>query len=499
LSDSSLSSSELLLSNLSDHQVIRIEGSVQWMEYLTDQVKQAQPDTFEVNGSLALDLLQSNLAEFLQVEAGASFIQQELKRWLQQGRRLHIIVNSDDVCTEALTYLLGLPSICDETGPAVTIILLSTPEIVSALKSSSLLASKLDGYYQEEVDSNPVASGGNKPLMAVGALAVVCLSATGWYWFDAQKDSSAPAELANGTGDLSPKVDKEAIARSSQSEEAAITKNQPDTQTTKPVALEEEAELAAELGANKVEAATTIVKSSEPVVVDKKLNPELVASLTATVEKARQKRETTSLSTIEQAKKTKAQPPAMVVESVKAVDVVKVAATESKNVTLPQSAVTAIQPKVDSSLSSSEAQVQAPAEPVTEFAVKPGPKENNEKAVREVFTTWRTAWEQQNWDDYINSYLQNTTLYGVKMSLEEWREFRKDRLLSPQWIKLEIKSPKYTRLNSHWYRVEFYQRFEKPGYADETNKRLELTLTSAGWKIASEAANGTVVLKRPKS
>ena len=61
MGDSSLSSSELLLSNLSDHQVIRIEGSVQWMGSLTDQVKQVQPYTFEIKGSLALEVLQNNL------------------------------------------------------------------------------------------------------------------------------------------------------------------------------------------------------------------------------------------------------------------------------------------------------------------------------------------------------------------------------------------------------------------------------------------------------
>lgn len=466
------------------------------MDYLIDQVKKTQPDTFEVKGSLTLDVLQSNLAEFLQVEAGASFIQQELKRWLLQQRRLHIVVDSDDVSTEALTYLLGLPSICDETGPAVTIILLSTPEIVSALKSSSLLASKLDGYYQEEVDSSSVSASGNKPLIAIGALTVICLGAGGWYWSDSQKDSSAPVALVNSKEDSSLKDNNAAITRSSQSEEAAVAEKPLDTKTTKPVTLEEKAELVAELSANKPELA--VVKSPEPVVVDKKLNPELVASLTATVEKAKQKRDKTSQSSIEQVKKVQVQEPTKVVESVTVADIAKVSAAEPKKVTQSKSAATVVQSKVGSSLPSSEVQVQAQAEQVTEFAVRPGPKENNEKAVREVFTTWHTAWEQQNWDDYINSYLQNTTLYGVKMSLEEWRAFRKDRLLSPEWIKLEIRAPKYTRLNSHWYRVEFYQRFEKPGYADETNKRLELTLTSAGWKIASEAANGTVVLKRPK-
>ena len=496
MGDSSLSSSELLLSNLSDHQVIRIEGSVQWMEYLIDQVKQTQPDTFEVNGTLALDNLQKGLAEFLQVEAGASFIQQELKRWLQQGRRLHIIVNSDDVCTEALTYLLGLPSICDETGPAVTIILLSTPEIVSALKSSSLLASKLDGYYQEEIAASPVSAGGNKPLVAIGALAVVCLSAGGWYWSDSQQDSLAPAAVTKSTEKLSPNIVEATIAGSSQSKEVSIVENPQDTKIAKPAIPEAKTKLAEELSVNKVKTAPAVAKPPEPVVVEKALNPELVASLTATVEQAKQKRDKTPQSSTEQVKKAQVQESAKVIRSVKAVDTVKVAAAEPKKVTLPKSTIAAVQPKDVLPIPSAEAQPQT--KPVTEFVVKPGPKENNEKAVREVFATWHTAWEQQHWDNYINSYLQNTTLYGVQMSLEEWRAFRKNRLLSPDWIKLEIKSPKFTRLNSHWYRVEFYQRFEKPGYADETTKRLELTLTSAGWKIASEAANGTVVLKRPK-
>ncbi|WP_415883732.1 hypothetical protein ACMXYX_04070 [Neptuniibacter sp. QD72_48] len=484
MSDSSLSSSELLLSNLSDHQVIRIEGSVQWMEYLTDQVKQTQPDTFEIKGSLALDVVQNNLAEFLQVESGASFVQQELKRWLQQGRRLQIIVNSDDVCTDALTYLLGLPSICDETGPAVTIILLSTPELISALKSSSLLASKLDGYYQEDVNSDSVSVGSNKPLIAVGALVVVCLSTGGWYWFGSQKSVKAHELVVANSDDSSQKVGEAKVRQLAQNEQTVVDSNLKADKQIKLAVTEVMLDVAVEEKTPiKVE---SVVKPSEPIEVPKKLNPELVASLTATVEKAKQKRDKTSQNSVNTVAGFKER------EAVKINEPIKVAKAGSRELAASEPSNTLAQLQTSSTIES-----QRPAESASEFVVKPGPKENNEKAVREVFTTWHTAWEKQNWDDYINSYLQNTTLYGVKMSLEEWRAFRKDRLLSPKWIKLEIQAPKYTRLNSHWYRIEFYQRFEKPGYADETNKRLELTLTSDGWKIASEAANGTVVLKRP--
>ncbi|WP_415902992.1 hypothetical protein ACMXYR_03920 [Neptuniibacter sp. QD29_5] len=487
MNDSSLSSAELLLINLSDHQVIRIEGSAQWMKYLTGQVKQTQPDTFEIKGSLALDVVQDNLAKFLQVEAGASFVQQELERWLQQERRLHVIVNSDDVCLEALTYLLSLPSICNETGPAVTVILLSTTDMVSALKSSTLLASKLDGYYQEDVDLGSVSASSNKALITFGVLAFVCLTAGGWYWFNANQDFTDPKFAVANVAELSQNVDDTKAVQPTQNTQVVVASSPHDYKQTQLVITEEN------VGATAVDPSVItvepelVVKSPESDVIPKKLNPELVASLTATVEKAKQKRDKTSQILVNTTAKVKTQ------ESVKVDELVKVAKAEPKEVATSEQLNILAQTKIASPITKN----QRTAESVTELPVKPGPKENNEKAVREVFTTWHTAWEQQNWDDYINSYLQNSTLYGVKMSLEEWRAFRKDRLLSPEWIKLEIKFPKFTRLNSHWYRVEFYQRFEKPGYADETKKRLEFMLTSAGWKIASEATNGTVVLKRP--
>jgi hypothetical protein len=120
---------------------------------------------------------------------------------------------------------------------------------------------------------------------------------------------------------------------------------------------------------------------------------------------------------------------------------------------------------------------------------------NNAASVQQLITDWQDAWRKQDWPRYINAYIDERP-HGVKMSLEEWRAFRKQRLLSPPWIKLEFGDVRLTRLNSHWFRAEFYQRFEKPNYADETTKRLELMLTASGWKIASENPIGTVVLKR---
>ena len=50
MTDSGMSSAELLLSNLNDHQVIRIEGRVAWMNSLVGLIKEDQPEHIGVYG-----------------------------------------------------------------------------------------------------------------------------------------------------------------------------------------------------------------------------------------------------------------------------------------------------------------------------------------------------------------------------------------------------------------------------------------------------------------
>lgn len=465
MSISDITSSELLLGNLADHQVIRIDGSAQWMREMTDQVKQFQPDYVEFEGSVELNSIQEKLAFYLSVENDASFIQQALKRRLEENRKLIVIVNADTVETEGLTYLLGLPSICNETGSVVTVILLSTSSLVSALKSSTNLAGKLDGYYQEEKE-NVVAVGGTKSAALIIPV-ILLITIAGGYLFYSSSAPETESSVATRTGipakELMPEPDereKPSIPPSIVSEKALA---EPEKLTT---------------------------KVNEKTVPDN-INRTLMNDLAQTVEQAKEKRDGRTknlVADVEKNKESESQERSEMTakqtriseeEKVRhdrnghsdSLKVVNVREGEKvvDNVVVRDEGTTVIYPSV------------------THL--------NNEAEVRKVIKRWSQSWEEQNWEGYINSYLQNTTLYGVKTSLEEWREFRKKRLLSPAWIKLELGTPSYTRLNTHWYRVEFYQRFEKPGYADETTKRLELTLTSSGWKIASEAANGTIRLK----
>lgn len=479
MTDSGMSSAELLLSNLNDHQVIRIEGRVAWMNGLVGLIKEDQPEHIEFTGELALQNLQAELADYLSVESGASFIQQALKTRLAAGSKLLLIVNSEEVDTQALTYLLGLPSICDEQGSAVTVLLLSTPDLLSALKSTPSLAAKLDGYYQEDKDD--VATAGlnfNKTAVAA-AVSLLVIAVGGWYLVQQPSidiDSSSP-NLVN--------------TDSSSKESASVAQNgtkepQKELLSQKEIVSESIAGEDVESTTGTVEPPSVSVESKlEPVVVlgqdvstvEEKMDTNLAVDLAATIEQAKAKNS----------------------GETKALTVTAVEANTSKTnvITEPSSKniQTALRDKPTAEMPKIKTEETVP--PVLFQPVKSVASLNNEAEVRKVVDRWGKAWEAQDWDSYISSYVQNTNLYGVKMSIEEWRAFRKKRLLTPEWIELELGKPQYTRLNTHWYRVEFYQRFEKPGYADETTKRLELTLTSYGWKIASEAADGTIVLKRP--
>ncbi|MAY41401.1 MULTISPECIES: hypothetical protein [unclassified Neptuniibacter] len=477
MTDSGMSSAELLLSNLNDHQVIRIEGRVAWMTSLVGLIKEDQPDHIEFTGELTLQGLQAELADYLSVEPGASFIQQALKLRLAAGNKLLLIVNSEEVDTQALTYLLGLPSICDEEGSAVTVLLLSTPDLLSALKSTPSLAAKLDGYYQEDKDD--VATTGlniNKTAVAA-AVSLLVIGIGGWYM---TQQSSI---------DIDPPSPNLVNTDSSSKESASVAQNSVKEPQKE---LLSQQEIASEsIAGGVVESTTGTVESPsvesklEPVAVtvheastvEGKVDANLAADLAATIEQAKAKKS--------------GEAKILTVTAVEANTRKTNVSTEpsSKNIeTALRDNPTPEMPKI---------RTEEAVPPMVFKPVKSVASLNNEAEVRKVVDNWGKAWKSQDWESYIGSYVQHTNLYGVKMSIEEWRAFRKKRLLTPEWIKLELGKPKYTRLNTHWYRVEFYQRFEKPGYADETTKRLELTLTSYGWKIASEAADGTIVLKRP--
>ncbi|MDO6512704.1 hypothetical protein [Neptuniibacter sp. 2_MG-2023] len=468
-----MNASELLLQNIDQHQVVRIEGSEIWINKLLAQTQQHYPDHFQCEGKLELLSLQAALASYLSVEQSASLILQALKKRLSMGRKLLITINCESVDVQALTYLLSLPSICDEQGTAVVVLLVSTPALVSALKVNPSLAAKLDGFYQDGFNANRPSASFAKNILWVGFVAVIGLGLWRWYsgFIDLAPEDKVSATIDEVVKDSMVPLTVELL------DDAEVAKSEVVEQVpepiTPPIELNNEAVISESTRApQNIDHAGSVAQS--PMM----LNPALVADLSVVVEEAksslqRDKSELTQRYMVA----NNADLPPNHRGGPDGRDVLKV--------------ISATPGKV---LNHSLLEGATSKQQVTSVAAL-----NNEDEVRKVFEIWHQAWQSQNWDAYIGSYIQDASLYGVDMPVEEWRRFRKERLLSPEWIKLELGTPTFTRLNTHWYRIEFYQRFEKPGYADETTKRLELELTTEGWRIASEATDGTVVLKRPGS
>ena len=577
MSDTSLSSADMLICNLPDHQVIRIEGRNAWMNRISERLVASYPDSLVLDQAVSLASAQQALAKLLNVINDAAFIQQALKAWLDQERTLLLVVNPTTVESNALTYLLGLPSICNEQRSAVTIVLLSTDALLAELKANHALAAKLDGYYQEEAsDESAVESKAVLKTVAVAA-GVACLCAGAWHLYQTQTGQQTPdvdravvaapatksaakeitpveldtdesaISLANPEAVIAPIPEAQTLDSDPQEQpqdaekttlgqqlladlsgivkqaRASLTeKSTPKETLTAPDRSAEKAELAERLAAEQqeqVEAAQAIVEEPTETVVDRSAEKAVLAQR---LEAERKVAETTiekqlapSVETVVDRSAEKAELAERLESEQAAIEAAHQAEPElpsgsALQITQAETIAPAVRQDFDEQRTALIAGIEAGAlkpkpkplpkvkpEPVKPKPAKPKPAIDHKKAVLKVFDTWHKAWAGQDWDAYIGSYLQNTTPYGVKMDLDEWRAFRKERLLKPQWIKLTLGEPILTRLDSHWYRIEFYQRFEKPGYADETTKRLELTLTSSGWRIASEAANGTIVLKRP--
>lgn len=468
-----MNASELLLQNIDQHQVVRIDGPRVWVNKLLAQTQQHYPDHFQCEGKLEFLSLQAALADYLSVEQSASLILQALKKRLLVGKKLLITIDCESVDVQALTYLLSLPSVCDEQGAAVVVLLVSTPELVSILKVNPSLAAKLDGFYQDGFNANSSSAFFAKTILWIGFIALVGLGLWTWYsgFMGEASEDKVSATIDEVVKDSMVPLTVELL------DDEEVTNNEVLEQVsepiTPPVKLNGEA-----VPLESIRATQNIDHAGSAAQNQIMLNPVLVADLTAVVEEAKGElwSDKSELTRRFIAVNDAGFSPSYT-GNIDGRDVLKVISTTPGNV-------------LNHSLLEDE---------TSEKQVSPVAAMNNEDEVRKVFEVWHQAWQSQNWDVYIGSYIQDASLYGVDMPVEEWRQFRKERLLSPEWIKLELGTPTFSRLNTHWYRIEFYQRFEKPGYADETTKRLELQLTAEGWKIASEAAEGTVVLKRPGS
>ncbi|MBE0598458.1 MAG: 6-bladed beta-propeller, partial [Desulfuromonadales bacterium] len=117
--------------------------------------------------------------------------------------------------------------------------------------------------------------------------------------------------------------------------------------------------------------------------------------------------------------------------------------------------------------------VPAPAAPLTDH-------EEGSQALR----NWAQAWSAQDVAGYLASYSIYFRPEG-ELSRRAWEEQRRQRLLKPKWIKVELKDIRILPRDGG-VQVELLQEYRSSHFQERTRKRLDLIEENGEWRIVAE-------------
>lgn len=113
----------------------------------------------------------------------------------------------------------------------------------------------------------------------------------------------------------------------------------------------------------------------------------------------------------------------------------------------------------------------------------------SERATRERISAavydWAQTWQNQDLDAYLAAYAPDFQPAGG-LSREAWEAQRRERVGSPERIRVRVRNPNITIVNDERARVTFEQEYESDTYSDVTNKVLDLRRSGDRWLILRE-------------
>ena len=97
---------------------------------------------------------------------------------------------------------------------------------------------------------------------------------------------------------------------------------------------------------------------------------------------------------------------------------------------------------------------------------------------------WKTSWEQQNFESYINCYsLKFKNNNG--QNFEQWKIYRKPRVTNKDKIEIKLTNIKITEINNG-FEVSFIQEYKSGNIDSRTNKKLIIETVDNQIKIINE-------------
>lgn len=103
----------------------------------------------------------------------------------------------------------------------------------------------------------------------------------------------------------------------------------------------------------------------------------------------------------------------------------------------------------------------------------------------DVVERWARAWSDQRVEDYLAFYAADFAPDNG-MSRGDWERYRRDRIGSPEFIKVEVAILDSLTEGEDLARITFLQAYESDTYRDQVTKTLTLVRRDEGWKILEE-------------
>jgi tetratricopeptide (TPR) repeat protein len=115
---------------------------------------------------------------------------------------------------------------------------------------------------------------------------------------------------------------------------------------------------------------------------------------------------------------------------------------------------------------------------------KSGVPDESDDIIKTV-NAWAKAWSDKNVTAYFAFYASDfQTPRGAKRTI--WEKTRRDRIIKPKSIKVEISHPKVTLINPARARVSFRQLYHSDAFKHDSSKTLEMVKTDGKWQIRQE-------------
>ena len=113
------------------------------------------------------------------------------------------------------------------------------------------------------------------------------------------------------------------------------------------------------------------------------------------------------------------------------------------------------------------------------------PEEQLGLDLRNVITSWASAWQSQMDDIYLLHYDPDFVPEGFS-TLADWEAARRTRISGPDTISISLREFELLTARENMAVVRLMLLYSRPGYADQTRKELVLRLRGHIWQITQE-------------